>query len=312
MPITPTYINFPLVPATPTVLTPENLKIQLNALGFRCPLTNEASLQNYIQDGLTNVPNGGSYLVAILSSKSSVETRASALSKIAGSTVRSAQDIAFTDSVFQLKSFNGQVKEYYLERVNGSYALPGTANTQLNLGDKALWELSYIMVEKLSTIVQNDNFDKLRDENYDQFANHSGYDSITKTIQETDANTIRDLLAGLVVCLSSKVLYDLKKSDVLPVLVNRLGFIETTTETFNLPDDLITVWANKPDGKTVEALGAINCIWNISGKNDPGSTGKKNGRSPVHTTTVALKTRSVIYSDNSFIETDYKYITESK
>jgi hypothetical protein len=311
MPITPTKLDFPLVSAKPTDLLPGNLKTQLNALGYNCPLTSEESLKKYIAAGIAEVPDGGSYLVAILSLRESVEARAAALSKIEGTTVHSAQDIAFTDQVITLKSFNGQVKEYYLERVNGSYAIPEAANMprRLSLGDRASWSPTYIKVEKLSTIADRDNFDKLWGDNFKQFKARSGHERGNNTIQDTDVNTIRGLLAELVTSMSSKVMYDLKKSDVLPILVNRLGPIDTTTPTFKIEEaGFVTIWANSPDGKVVEALGVINSNWVITGENKPGSDAKKNGHSPVHTTNYTIETRSVVYSEDSFIDDDYNYV----
>jgi hypothetical protein len=321
MPFTPPRLSFALEPASPTILTPANLKTQLNAIGFRCPLTEEPVVAKYIQDGLAAIPNGGSCLIAILSSKASVEARAAALSRVEGTAIRSVNDIAFADSPISFKSVDGTVKDYYLERVNGSFSLHDPAALPAALKENALkesalsgdnvskWVLSYLMFEKLCTIAQDANFNKLTTENYNGFTAHSKYETRVNMIDDTDENTIKQLLAALVAELASRVLYDFKKTDILPILVNRLGNINTTAEDFRISDDIITVWANNPQGNQVDALGVINSKWEINGQNRPGSDDKKNQRSAIHETEIAVTTRSVIYTDEEIIKADYNHVT---
>jgi hypothetical protein len=180
----------------------------------------------------------------------------------------------------------------------------------LNTADKSTWEPSYLKFEKFSTIMKKDNFDKIRGDNYRNVKDRSGYENTSSVIEQTDVDTIRTLLSKLVADMSSRVLFGLTKDDVLPILVNRLGIVDASGSAFSIEDGLITIWANNPQpGGQVDALGAINSHWIISGKNDPGSDSKKNGRSPVHKTNFTVDTRSGVYSDEDFLGKDYDYLT---
>jgi hypothetical protein len=303
-------INFSLTPATPSPMTAQNLKTQLNALGYACPLTELSSLERYIRDGMAQVKDGASYLIAILTTKESVEARANALSRIANSAVHGPEDIAFTANPLSIHSGDGTVKQYYFERVNGSYTIPDFHNLlSAEAGSLSVdWTPTRMNIEKLNTVVQPALFKKLTDDKYNSFPYHSDYFHSEKTIKNTDANTIKELLVTLVLETSGKAMNDLKKSDVKPLLINRLGDIETSGNTFWIPGDMITIWANKPDGTTVEALGVINYQWYVSGKNASGD--KKNDA--VHKTDVKVDTWSAVYSDQDFIDKDFEYVKDIK
>jgi hypothetical protein len=307
MPFKPTGIKFNIESAEPTKFTALNLKAQLNAIGFTCEHTNEPALENYIAEGMAKIPQGHSFLVALMSPKASVETRAASLAKIQGSPIKAASDIAFTDHTIKLKSYNGKIEEYYFERINGSYRFPKAADMPriLNTTAAASWELSYQKAEMLFTIAANDNFDKLRSDNFESFENRSVHEKLKNSIKKTDIDTIKELLAQLIVNTSARVLQGLTKSDVLPLLLNRFACIDTSGHTFTIADSIISIWANnpRPDG-TVDALGAINSQWNITGSNSSGSK-----KSPsVHETVANTETRAVIYSEEDFINNDYKHV----
>lgn len=311
MPFNPTRLKFDIQSSKPTKLTMTNLRTQLNALNFKCEHTLEPALEKYISEGMAKVPEGKSFLVAILSPKKSVERRVGALSSVKDSPIKSVNDIAFADNTIKLKSHDGSIEEYYLERVNGSFCFPNAQDMPriLNTADVSTWKPSYLRFEKLSIIMKGDNFDKLRTDDFNNFKARSGSETLTESINKTDVDTIKELLAKLVTNTSSRVLFGLTKDDVLPILINRLGLMDTSGDKFEIKDSMITIWANNPtSGGEVDALGAVNSNWVISGKNDSGSDSKKNGRSPVHETNFSVTTRSVIYSEDDFLEGDYKYL----
>jgi hypothetical protein len=306
MGFTPARLKFNVEKATPTTLEPKNLKAQLNSIGFTCEHTSEPALAQYINEGLGKVTKGSSYLIAILSPKESVEARAKYLSAVGGG-INGPNDIAYADHPIKLQTYDGGIEEYYLERVNGSYRLPNAANipSLMASGNKADWDQTYLMFEKLCIIMAEKNFDKLRAEDYDDFAKRSVYDNPTQKINKTDVDTIKEVLGGLVVQVSARVLNGLTLSDVLPLLVSRFAYADTSASAFGIVDRMITVWAcnPRPDG-SVDALGAVNSNWIINGNNVPGD--KKTNA--IHITNFTTKTRAVIYSDQDFINRDYLHV----
>ncbi|MDR1470118.1 MAG: hypothetical protein LBT00_12590 [Spirochaetaceae bacterium] len=312
MPFNPERMTFPLVAAQPSVLTTANLKLQLNAMGYTCPHTYEDRLRKYIDEGSSQLPDGQSVLVAVLSPKQSVEARANALSKVDGSTVRQAADIAFTDASVKIKSRDGQTREYYLERVHGSYMMPHMENMAQPLGAAGAdsdWHTTVLKFEKLSTIIYPNNFDTLTADTWHDFPKRSSKVNKTDTVAKTDVATIQQLLTELVVSAATRTMFNLKKEDALPLLINRLGPVQTSGLTFSLEDEWMTIWAlhPQPDGN-VDALGAIFSQWKVTGKNTPGSSGKKNGRAADIETSFDVTTRTVMYSEDAFLDDDFNHV----
>ncbi|MDR0684946.1 MAG: hypothetical protein LBF83_07440 [Spirochaetaceae bacterium] len=307
MGFTPTRLQFNIEKAAPVSLTPANLRVQLNSIGFTCEHTFEPALEKYIGEGLAKVKAGSSFLVAILSPKESVVRRAAALSGVAGSAIKSVNDIAFADNTIKVKTYDGRVEEYYLERVNGSYRFPNAANIPhiLAEGDVSEWDPTLLKFEMLSVIMAAANFDKLRQDDFNDFNLRSAHEKPTESINATDVNTIKEVLAKLVVLTTSLVLNGLTIDDVQSTLVSRFAFKDTSGRNFSIVDRMITLWANnpKPDG-SVDALGAINCNWAINGENRPGS--KKSAGTQL--TNFNVETRSVVYTDENFLNNDYNHV----
>ena len=169
----------------------------------------------------------------------------------------------------------------------------------------AEWDPTLLKFEKLSVIMAAANFDKLRQDDFKDFNMRSAHDTPTQSIKDTDVNTIKEVLAKLVVLTTALVLNGLTKDDVLPTLVSRFAFKDTSGRSFSIVDRMITLWASnpKPDG-SVDALGAINCNWTINGENRPGD--KKSAGTQL--TNFNVETRSVVYSEEDFINNDYNHV----
>lgn len=267
MPIIGRKVPINLLSATPSKLTPDNLKGQLNSIGLFCDHTNPKPLAKYIKSVKDQLPNG------------SIESY-----WIGGPTPSS------DESLYYMSEFdeNDTVYTGLTETATGNWKPDGTA-------------LGYS--PQLEFIQFPSHFDYLKKNRSSFTGVKEGPNNYHKFLPTVEA--IMALFTEIGTNASSALIKGLDKDSIEAVLTNAIAPLKNENLTNYNNSDSRTIFLVEnydPSTNTADGIGVLSISWTLSIKDY-----KKKKHLLQHNTHLTVTARGVLYDSVSALQADYLF-----
>ncbi len=266
-----------LEPATPSVLTPDDLAKQLEAVGLKCSQLTPQTLDSYITEVKQNIPEGEIECYAILAPPEDLGP---------------AQDPAAVqaraeDKAARLEAARAAGKTVHYAEVTGPLVTAATAN----------WEVVESTVDQgaLQIIQVRDHFNWLYDHR-----DTNGFTGIitgptTYTQYETNETAVKNLFQKVMIEMAAAVVKGLNKSTMEATVTNIINEQVQPSENYHTSGSRVLHLVDGYDSHgQANGIGTLTTEWDLTVE-DYKRKSKDGGDK--HDTTLIVTAWSVLYTD---------------
>lgn len=255
--------------STPALLTIDNLQQQLNRIGLTCEWTRPERLERLKREVERKLQTGENQSFAIYHLKPEYVTFPS----ISPSEMKNDYNVPFA-------AVNARISSTWEPSSNDT--------------------MGYI--QKLSVILAKNNFDRIKQ----HFTDFTGYDTGEQTSTST-ASTVEAILDFFVKTLNtacSAVVNGINLDDLKAICTNMFPSNISMEQDYNESNSFLIHLLQDYNDEKKEAVGvgAIYLSWSLL------VTNYKNKKESIHSSTLKLCARSVMYDDADVIDTHYKFV----